>query len=120
MLVVEFLLRYYCMHTHQGDKNEPGLQNSPTEFTASGSFENSMSNYTKESVITDDLVYPIYTAQFDYEASSPSELSFRKGDQMHIKSKGDGKTWYASLTAGKGKQEGYIPKSHVTALDDEE
>ena len=64
----------------------------------------------------DDLVHPIYTAQFDYEATSPSELSFRKGDQMHIKSKGAGKTWHASLNG----KEGTVPKSYVTALDDEE
>ena len=62
------------------------------------------------------MVYPIYTAMFDYEATSPSELSFTKGDQMHIKSKGSRKTWHASLNG----KEGNIPKSYVTALDDEE
>ena len=64
----------------------------------------------------DDLTYPIYTAIFDYDATSASELSFRKGDQMHIKSKGSGKTWHASLNG----KEGNIPKSYVTALEDEE
>jgi hypothetical protein len=64
----------------------------------------------------DDLLHPNYTAKFDYEATSGSELSFRKGDQMHIKSKGKGKTWQASING----KEGTIPKSHVTALDDEE
>jgi hypothetical protein len=62
------------------------------------------------------LLYPIYTALLDYEATSPSELSFKKGDQMHIKSKGKGKTWQASLNG----IEGTVPKSHITALDDEE
>ena len=71
---------------------------------------------TKESTITsDDLLYPIYTAKFDYEATSPSELSFKKGHQMHIKSKGKGKMWLAGLNG----EEGNVPKSHITALDDE-
>lgn len=65
-----------------------------------------------------DLSRPIYTAMFDYDATSPSELSFKKGDQMHIISKGKGKTWKAHLTVGTGK-EGYIPKSYVSALKDE-
>ena len=64
----------------------------------------------------DDLMYPIYTAKFDYEATLLSELSFRRGDQIHIKSKGDGKTWHASLNG----KEGSVPKSYVIALDDEE
>ena len=64
----------------------------------------------------DDLMYPIYTAKFDHKASSSSELSFRKGDQMHIKGKGVGKTWHASLNG----KEGSVPKSCVIALDDEE
>ena len=114
--------------THQEDKRDAGVLHSPSELIESGAFENSMSENdaksqsraTKGATTTDDLLYPIYTAQFDYEATLPSELSFRKGDQMHIKRKGDGKMWYASLTVGKGKREGYIPKSHVTALDDEQ
>ncbi len=61
-------------------------------------------------------MYPIYTAVFDYEATSGSDLSFKKGDQMHIKSKGKGKTWQAGLNG----IEGTVPKNYVTALDDEE
>ena len=111
----------------QEDK-ESMLQQSPTDLTKSEQFESLVSDYdatpqskaTNERLATNnDLVYPIYTAKFDYEATSPFELSFRKGDQMHIKSKGDGNTWYARLTVGTGK-EGYISKNHVTALDDEE
>ena len=111
----------------QEDK-ESMLQQSPTNLTKSEQFESLVSDYdatpqskaTNERLATNnDLVYPIYTAKFDYEAISPFELSFRKGDQMHIKSKGDGNTWYARLTVGTEK-EGYIPKNHVTALDDEE
>jgi hypothetical protein len=61
----------------------------------------------------DDLLHPNYTAKFDYEATLGS---FRKCDQMHTKSKGKGKTWQASING----KEGTVPKSHVTALDDEE
>lgn len=68
------------------------------------------------STTDDDLMYPIYTAKFDYKPTSPSELSFRKGDQMHIKGKGKGKTWLASHNG----KEGTVPKSILTALDDEE
>ena len=71
---------------------------------------------TKESMATsDDLLYPIYTAKLDYEATSSSELSFKRGQQMHIKGKGKGKMWLASLNG----EEGNVPKSHITALDDE-
>ena len=101
--------------------------NALTELCESGEFESSSSVYdispedskktTKASTATeDDLLYPIYTAKFDYEATSSFELSFRKGDQMHIKSKGKGKTWHASLNG----KEGTVPKSFVTALEDEE
>ena len=64
----------------------------------------------------DDLHYPIFTAMFDHDATSASELSFKKGDQMHIKGKGDGRMWHASLNG----KEGNIPKTHVAALEDEE
>ncbi len=76
-----------------------------------------VSKVSKASSTTDDdLMYPIYTAVFDYEATSPSELSFKKGDQMYIKSKGKGETWNASLNGKVGT----VPKSFITALDDEE
>ena len=101
--------------------------NVQTELCESGEYESSSSVHyislevgkktTRASLATeDDLLYPIYTAKFDYEATSSFELSFRKGDQMHIKSKGKGKTWHASLNG----KEGTVPKSYVTALDDEE
>ena len=79
----------------------------------------SKGNGATKDLAPDDLLYPIYTAILDYEASSPLELSFKKGDQMHIKSKGDGKMWYASITTGTIR-EGNIPKNYVSALDDEE
>ena len=65
------------------------------------------------------MLYPIYTATSDFDATSPSELSFKKGDQMYIKSMGEGEMWKAKLTVGTGK-EGNIPKSYVSALEDEE
>jgi hypothetical protein len=101
--------------------------NASPESCESGEFETSAisqdtspeesKKISKEASKTnDDLLYPIYTAKFDYKATSSSELSFTKGDQMHIKSKGKGKTWHASLNG----KEGTVPKSHITALDDEE
>ena len=66
----------------------------------------------------DELLYPIYTAMLDYDSGSPSELSFKRGDQMYIKSMGEEEMWQAKLTVGTG-QEGDIPKSYVSALEDE-
>ena len=127
MLFCNYTLLHICP---QEDGNKPTVVLSSTELTESGSFENPSSDYASpqstpshkkviKDSIKDDLAYPIYTAKFDYEATSPSELSFKKGDQLHIKSKGDGKTWHARVTVGAGK-EGNIPKSYITALDDEE
>lgn len=73
---------------------------------------------TTESPTQFALSHPIYTAMFDYDATSPSELSFKKGDQLHIISKGKGKMWKASLAVGTG-HEGDIPKSHALALEEE-
>ena len=105
----------------QEDKSKPSLEQSSThEFESSASvYDISPQTTSSQTKATDDLAYPVYTAMFDYEATSPSELSFKKGDQMYIKSKGGGKMWHARLTVGTVK-EGNIPKSYVTALEDEE
>ena len=108
---------------------------STTELYESGSFGCSGSEYdcllqgisnpeyvinkSPASLESANLVYPIYTARFDFEATSTSELSFRKGDQIYVKCKGEGKTWHGSLFANPEK-DGDIPKSYVTALEDEE
>lgn len=115
----------------QEDKRKSSLQtNSNEEDIPEGetTSENSVYDLSSESHLEQhtttetptqfDITYPIYTAMFDYDATSPSELSFKKGDQMHIISKGKGKTWRASLAVGTG-QEGDIPKSYVSALEDE-
>ena len=102
---------------------QPSAEPSKSEgFESSGSFyDMSLLGASSQELATtessmDDLTYPIYTARFDYNATSASELSFKEGDQMHIKGSGDGKTWHASLNG----REGNIPKSYVKALEDEE
>lgn len=106
----------------QEDKTKPtsqiGMEPSETLEHSISPSSNSNDATTKDSA-PDDLLYPIYTAMFDYEASSPSELSFKKGEQMYVKSKESGKMWYARITIGTTR-EGNIPKNYVSALDDEE
>ena len=63
--------------------------------------------------------YPIYTAIYDYATTSPTELSFKKGDQLLILSKVEKRKWRARLDSEKGG-EGMVPKSHISALEDEE
>ena len=112
------------MHNMQGDKSKSSLQqgdipegkktcDSPVYDLSHPKEDTTMKTPTQF-----DLSCPIYTAMFDYDATSPSELSFKKGDQMHIISKGKGKTWKARLAVGTG-EEGDIPKSYVSALEDE-
>ena len=66
------------------------------------------------------LQYPIYTALCDYFEKSPTELSFKKGDQMFILSKDEKRMWRARLDTAGQRREGLVPKGHITALDDEE
>ena len=112
----------------QEDKSKLSLQTSSNQEHIPESvitFENSVydlnqnsQDKTTETPTPFDLSCPIYTAMLDYDATSPSELSFKKGDQMHILNKEKGKTWKACLAVGTGK-EGDIPKSYVSALEDE-
>ena len=108
----------------QEDKSKSCLQNSTNIDDIPETCEDSVYDLNQnsqgktETQTPFDLSCPIYTAMSDYDATSPSELSFKKGDQMHIISKGKGKTWKARLTVGIGK-EGNIPKSHVSALEEE-
>ncbi|CAL8310511.1 unnamed protein product [Arctogadus glacialis] len=46
--------------------------------------------------------------KFDFDASSPSELSFRKGDVLKILSSNDG--WYTAEMQG---QEGFVPQNYL-------
>ena len=58
----------------------------------------------------------LYTAiMFDCHPISSSEPTFKRGDPVYIKNKGEGGTRKTSL-----KVEGTIPKSHVPPLEDEE
>lgn len=59
-------------------------------------------------------------AKFDYKANKADELSFRKGDVMHITIT-DGDWWYATLR--DSDQKGYVPSNFIVeydSLDDEE
>lgn len=55
------------------------------------------------------------TTMSDCHAISSSELTFKRSDQVYIKSKGEGQTQKTTL-----KMEGAIPKCHVPSLEDEE
>ena len=58
----------------------------------------------------------LYSAiMFDYHPISSSEPTFKRGDPVYIKNKGEGEVRKTSL-----KVEEDIPKSHVPPLEDEE
>ncbi len=63
----------------------------------------------------------IYVGKYDYESRTDDDLSFKKGDLMHIISTDEGDWWFAkSKDTGK---EGYIPSNYVAewkSLDAEE
>ncbi len=62
-----------------------------------------------------------YVGKYDYESRTDDDLSFKKGDLMHIISTDEGDWWFAkSKDTGK---EGYIPSNYVAewkSLDAEE
>ena len=63
---------------------------------------------------------PLFVANYDYSARTDEDLSFKKGDLLHIMNRDDGEWWFAkSKTTG---QEGYIPSNYVeyNTLDAEE
>lgn len=68
-----------------------------------------------------EVNYPVYVGKYDYDSRTDDDLSFRKGDLMHIISTDEGDWWFAR--SKDGGKEGYIPSNYVAewkSLDAEE
>lgn len=68
-----------------------------------------------------DSNHPVFVGKYDYDSRTDDDLSFKKGNLMHIISTDEGDWWFArSKETGK---EGYIPSNYVAewkSLDAEE
>ncbi|XP_072046073.1 LOW QUALITY PROTEIN: tyrosine-protein kinase Fyn-like [Amphiura filiformis] len=57
---------------------------------------------------------PQYIALYDYDARTPDDLTFRKGDKVQIINDKDGDWWLAkSMVTGK---EGYVPSNYIAEI----
>ncbi|XP_072015339.1 tyrosine-protein kinase STK-like [Amphiura filiformis] len=52
-----------------------------------------------------------YVGLYDYDARTPDDLTFRKGDILLVKSKADGDWWLAQHE--NGGPEGYVPSNYI-------
>ena len=64
--------------------------------------------------------YPLFVGNYDYSAKTDNDLSFKKGDLLHIIDRDEG-DWCFARSKDTG-QEGYVPSNYVAeySLDAEE
>ncbi len=55
-----------------------------------------------------------YVALYDYNARAEDDLTFKKGDHLHVLNQSDGDWWQAELI-GTGKK-GFIPSNYVAKV----
>ena len=89
----------------------------PTSPVTGASGGGGMSHHTSARALppppsdTANLVKALY----DYQARTNDDLSFNKGDHLHVLDKSDGDWWRAQLASDPSKN-GYIPSNYVAAV----
>ena len=103
LIIPNFTLYYVHYHLFKQDDNtRPSLyiqrcKKVSESETSTVYCDSSTSQNRSTDLTTDDLLYPIHTTILDYNAASPSEPNSKRGNQVYMKSKREGK--YGKLSS---------------------
>ena len=67
--------------------------------------------------VKEELTYPLCVGKYDYSARTAEDLSFKRGDLLHILNTDDEDWWFAR--AKHSGQEGYIPSNYIGEYNSE-
>ena len=70
------------------------------------------------SSLKEEPSFPLFVAKYPYSSRADNELSFKKGDLLHIINKDEGDWWFAK--AKETGQEGYIPSNYIARKSPED